>query len=122
MPVTRSKTRSVANGASTPPPAGEKRKPESTPTPKLNQKRPRAAASKETPAVAIQATPSSKKKDIETDSSASNEASIMVPAVLTFSFEEAKQRLINVDHRFEDLFSKMPCKPFEHLEHVHPFR
>lgn len=45
-----------------------------------------------------------------------------VPAVLTFNFDDAKEHLIQVDSRFEDLFSKMPCKPFEHLEQVHPFR
>jgi len=46
----------------------------------------------------------------------------LVPAVLTFSFEDAKQHLINIDHRFEDLFSKMACRPFQQLETVHPFR
>lgn len=45
-----------------------------------------------------------------------------VPAVLSFDFEEAKKHLIEVDHRFEDLFTRMKCKPFEHLEQVHPFR
>ncbi|KAF9478600.1 DNA glycosylase [Pholiota conissans] len=45
-----------------------------------------------------------------------------VPATLAFNFEEAKKHLINVDYRFEDLFSKMKCRPFEHLEQVHPFR
>jgi len=46
----------------------------------------------------------------------------LVPAMLSFDFEEAKRHLIEVDHRFEDLFSKMQCKPFQHLEQVHPFR
>lgn len=46
----------------------------------------------------------------------------MVPAVLTFDFELAKEHLISVDHRFQELFNKMTCKPFEHLEQVHPFR
>lgn len=46
----------------------------------------------------------------------------LVPAVLTFSFEEAKAHLIRADHRFEDLFAKLRCKPFEFLEQVHPFR
>ena len=46
----------------------------------------------------------------------------MVPAALTFSFEEGRKHLISVDGRFEKLFNKMPCKPFEHLETVHPFR
>ncbi|KAJ3532123.1 hypothetical protein NMY22_g7873 [Coprinellus aureogranulatus] len=45
-----------------------------------------------------------------------------VPAVLTFDFEEGKKHLISIDPRFEDLFEKMPCRPFEHLEQVHPFR
>ncbi|KAG6845398.1 hypothetical protein H0H87_009745 [Tephrocybe sp. NHM501043] len=56
------------------------------------------------------------------DASAPLRAHSMVPAVLTFSFEDAKKHLISVDHRFQDLFSKMQCKPFEHLETVHPFR
>ncbi|KAJ2922743.1 hypothetical protein H1R20_g14355, partial [Candolleomyces eurysporus] len=45
-----------------------------------------------------------------------------VPAVLSFDFEQAKNHLINVDSRFQDLFSKMSCRPFEQLEQVHPFR
>ncbi|KAI0780010.1 DNA glycosylase [Fomes fomentarius] len=46
----------------------------------------------------------------------------LVPAVLTFSFEEAKQHLISVDPRFEDVFRRVKCKPYEHLERVDPFR
>jgi DNA-3-methyladenine glycosylase II len=46
----------------------------------------------------------------------------LVPAVLTFDFQEAKRHLIQADHRFEDLFQRMTCKPFEQLERVHPFR
>ncbi|KAI0769793.1 DNA glycosylase [Trametes elegans] len=46
----------------------------------------------------------------------------LVPAVLTFSFEEAKQHLIRVDSRFEDVFRRVKCKPYEHLERVDPFR
>ncbi|KZT26847.1 DNA glycosylase [Neolentinus lepideus HHB14362 ss-1] len=45
-----------------------------------------------------------------------------VPAVLTFSFEDAKEHLIGVDPRFESIFDKLKCKPFEHLERVDPFR
>ena len=55
-------------------------------------------------------------------SSNSQDGSRLLPAVLTFSFEDAKQHLIGVDHRFEDLFNRMECKPFQHLEQVHPFR
>jgi DNA-3-methyladenine glycosylase II len=46
----------------------------------------------------------------------------LVPAVLTFDFQKAKRHLIHADHRFEDLFQRMTCKPFEQLERVHPFR
>lgn len=45
-----------------------------------------------------------------------------IDAVLTFSFEDAKAHLINVDPRFAELFGQLKCKPFEHLEQVHPFR
>jgi DNA-3-methyladenine glycosylase II len=51
-----------------------------------------------------------------------SEPAAFVPAMLSFDFEEAKRHLIEVDHRFEELFSKMQCKPFQHLEQVHPFR
>lgn len=45
-----------------------------------------------------------------------------LPATLKFSFEEGKMHLISVDGRFEELFERTPCKPFEQLETVHPFR
>lgn len=45
-----------------------------------------------------------------------------LPATLKFSFEEGKQHLISADGRFEKLFNRIPCKPFEELETVHPFR
>ncbi|KAK7472543.1 hypothetical protein VKT23_000658 [Stygiomarasmius scandens] len=47
---------------------------------------------------------------------------VLVPAKLTFSFEDAKKHLINVDPRFQVLFDKLHCKPYEQLEQVHPFR
>jgi DNA-3-methyladenine glycosylase II len=71
-----------------------------------------------TPEVQISALASS---PIPSDQDAS-EPEAFVPAMLSFDFEEAKRHLIEVDHRFEDLFSKMQCKPFQHLEQVHPFR
>ncbi|KIK97105.1 hypothetical protein PAXRUDRAFT_137018 [Paxillus rubicundulus Ve08.2h10] len=46
----------------------------------------------------------------------------LVPAILSFSFEDAKTHLINVDSRFAELFARLRCKPFEYLEQVHPFR
>ncbi|KAJ7188268.1 DNA glycosylase [Mycena filopes] len=45
-----------------------------------------------------------------------------VDAVLTFSFEDAKQHLINADHRFADVFVRLQCRPYQLLEQVHPFR
>ena len=46
----------------------------------------------------------------------------LVPAVLTFSFESAKDHLISADPRFEEMFKRVSCRPFEHLERVDPFR
>ncbi|KAI1794193.1 DNA glycosylase [Ganoderma leucocontextum] len=46
----------------------------------------------------------------------------LVPAVLTFSFEDAKRHLISADPRFDDIFNRVSCKPFEQLERVDPFR
>ncbi|KAL1704113.1 DNA glycosylase [Schizophyllum commune] len=46
----------------------------------------------------------------------------ILPAILTFDYAEAKRHLISVDSRFEELFERLPCKPYEHLETVHPFR
>lgn len=46
----------------------------------------------------------------------------VLPAVLSFSFAAAKQHLIDIDARFQDIFNKLPCRPFEHLERVDPFR
>lgn len=47
---------------------------------------------------------------------------VMIPAVLSFSFEEAKSHLINADDRFAIIFAKLPCRPYEHLEPVDPFQ
>jgi DNA-3-methyladenine glycosylase II len=46
----------------------------------------------------------------------------LVPAVLSFDFEKAREHLISVDERFKDVFEKRTCSPFEELEQVHPFR
>ncbi|KAF8712342.1 RabGAP TBC, partial [Rhizoctonia solani] len=45
----------------------------------------------------------------------------LIPAVLTFSFDKAKEHLIRADGRFEKIFKELPCRPFEHLEPVDPF-
>lgn len=46
----------------------------------------------------------------------------VLPAALCFSFEAAREHLINADSRFRDIFNKLPCRPFQHLESVDPFR
>ncbi len=45
-----------------------------------------------------------------------------LPAELTFSLQDAKNHLIQADYRFGDVFSRLPCKPFERVEGIHPFR
>lgn len=47
---------------------------------------------------------------------------VMIPAVLSFSFDDAKKHLIKADSRFEKIFAELPCRPFEHLEPVDPFQ
>ena len=49
-------------------------------------------------------------------------APTFLPAVLTFSLEDAKKHLIEADPRFEDVFDRLKCRPFEQLERVDPFR
>ncbi|GLB37107.1 putative DNA glycosylase [Lyophyllum shimeji] len=125
MPTTRSSTRAQAlNGNGTPVTStnGEKRKLDSE-TPKTpNQKRARVAKGpSSTREVEAQTSAPQANASINV-SSISAGALPLVPAVLTFSFDDAKKHLIGVDRRFEDVFGKMPCKPFEHLERVHPFR
>ncbi|KAI3618869.1 dna-3-methyladenine glycosidase [Moniliophthora roreri] len=55
-------------------------------------------------------------------SMAPEEQPALVPSRLSFSFEEAKRHLVEADPRFEDLFERLKCTPFEELEMVHPFR
>ncbi|KAG5342956.1 hypothetical protein C0989_005905 [Termitomyces sp. Mn162] len=92
-----------------------------TPT-KKRSRATKTATTKETKSIppVSQLAPSTSNQILENDTAP--KAQPMVPALLTFSFEEGKKHLISVDHRFQDLFGKMPCKPFEHLEMVHPFR
>lgn len=46
----------------------------------------------------------------------------LIPAALSFSFQEAKQHLIFADLRFADVFNRLPCGPYEKLEPVDPFK
>ena len=47
---------------------------------------------------------------------------ILVPAELSFSFEEAKQHLLRTDTRFQDVFVTAVCTPYQKLDRVEPFR
>ncbi|KAG8757252.1 hypothetical protein FRC12_010352 [Ceratobasidium sp. 428] len=47
---------------------------------------------------------------------------VTIPAILSFSFEEAKAHLIKSDSRFERIFAELSCRPFEQLEAVDPFQ
>jgi DNA-3-methyladenine glycosylase II len=46
----------------------------------------------------------------------------VIPANLGFDFQQAKRHLIGVDPRFGKVFETLPCRPFEDLESVDPFR
>jgi len=46
----------------------------------------------------------------------------LVPAELSFSFEEAKQHLMAADTRFQDVFTTAVCTPYQKLDRVEPFR
>ena len=112
-PLRRNK-RSLMDDAKTP-----LKTPLKTPTP-----RKRAKNASSTPATPVAETEETPVKPIPifdlTD--ATQDPSRMIPGKLGFEFEEAKRHLIGVDPRFEQLFGKLKCKPFENLEAVDPFR
>lgn len=118
MPVTRSITR--ARAATTPPIVNVKRAPKRQSEPKdpvVTAKRSKTSNSK----------PRTKKSETEESVprpliKPSGEELAPLPAKLIFSLEDAKNHLIQADRRFRDMFSRLPCKPFETLEDVDPFR
>jgi DNA-3-methyladenine glycosylase II len=118
MPVTRSITRTRA--ATTTPVLSVKRAPKrqsESKDPVVTAKRSRTSNSK----------PRAKRSETEGIvprplTEPSGEELAPLPAKLNFSLEDAKNHLIRADHRFGDAFSRLPCKPFESLEGVHPFR
>lgn len=107
MPTTRSSSRLALIPTTV---TRQKRKAASNSPSKLPEKKIRVAAE---PVVNI---PPNANLVLNTDTSP------LVPAVLSFDFEKAKRHLISVDARFEEVFDRMECKPFEHLEQVHPFK
>ena len=46
----------------------------------------------------------------------------LVPAELSFAFEEAKRHLIKADTRFQDVFTTAVCTPYQKLDRIEPFR
>ncbi len=125
MPATRSSARIAAQTTAAPSGGVEaktpsrKRKPEST----LTKENVKKMATPDRLAKSTVQGPNAQTGSSQTaEFTNADEEISLIPAVLTFDYEEAKKHLIEVDHRFEDLFVKMKCKPFEHLERVHPFR
>ncbi|KAF6760342.1 DNA glycosylase [Ephemerocybe angulata] len=124
MPGTRSSSRlataqSAATASPSHQPSGAMKRKSAATTPDKKAKKPKPASKKDSQVQGDTVTetllPAAASEDPGNEDTP-------VPAVLTFDFEKAKQHLIGVDARFQDLFSKMACRPFEHLEQVHPFR
>lgn len=134
MRVTRSTTRALASGQNTPPAdvltteenieVAEKKK---------SAKRKAPAAPKKAPAKKARSQvddaskmppppPPAQNGEILKAIPAQGGRKTLVPAKLTFDLEEAKNHLIDADARFEDIFSRMPCRPYERLEQIDPFR
>ncbi|KAJ9108215.1 hypothetical protein QFC19_002462 [Naganishia cerealis] len=107
-PLRRNK-RSLADGVTTP---------LQTPTPRKRTKNATviAASPAGAPETPVKPLPVFKLTD------ASLYPSRMIPGKLAFDFEDAKKHLIGTDQRFETLFARLPCKPFQNLEPVDPFR
>ncbi|KZO90757.1 DNA glycosylase [Calocera viscosa TUFC12733] len=93
-----------------------------TPTKPVKRKRASAAAVPPTPvtpstvtvAAEITSAPIAVKEFIEEED--------ILPPVLSFDLEHAKRHIIAADERFHEVFNRLPCKPFEVLDVVHPFR
>ncbi|KAK7045590.1 hypothetical protein VNI00_007422 [Paramarasmius palmivorus] len=138
MPTTRSATRSIVTASTTtsvkievPAPANSKVKSkgkrkaknvEDSEEAPPKTKKARVTKTKKTTTTEVTTVTSTAATAAETTALAPEEQPALVPAKLTFSFEEAKEHLIEVDPRFEDLFERLKCGPFEELEMVHPFR
>ncbi|KAL1735573.1 DNA glycosylase [Schizophyllum commune] len=122
MPTTRSQSRGTPSSTSAPTkrkaddaeaaPASKAKKPRST---KAKPTTPRVAADAESSETQLVPPP-------PPPTIPGSEPEKILPAILTFDYAEAKRHLISVDSRFEELFERLPCKPYEHLETVHPFR
>lgn len=118
MPATRSSSRLAAATASGTEAETPKRKAAPTEVPaQVSAKKPRVSKAKKIEASTPVTAPLLQIREL-----ANAPEDKLVPAKLTFSFEEAKAHLINADQRFEDVFNLVTCKPFEHLKALHPFQ
>lgn len=119
MPATRSSTRSMSATGSP-----VKRKLESEVSSLPSPKKPKHSSKPVIPTASGTISETEPTKLVVPASNGTTSEPDFVPAdaVLTFSFEDAKKHLINADHRFEDVFNRLECKPFRELEQVHPFR
>ena len=126
MPVTRSRSKVVAAGADQhpvpkPPKSGRSRKvtPDEAAEPVVqNQAPPKRTRPGKQPVSAANVQPVGTLA-VPDDP---GPPPVLVPAELSFSFEEAKQHLIRADTRFQDVFSTAVCTPYQKLDRVEPFR
>lgn len=128
--TTRAATRALAAGANLSTP--------STPTPSLKRKKSLKEGEANPAPAKKKSAVSTSKKDAGSDEQNSgpplSSAAVLedtsgparkvdvIPAILSFDFAEAKRHLINADSRFEKLFNKLKCRPYEELDAVEPFQ
>lgn len=122
MPATRSETRAANNSKPLsadvdPQLKTQARKRKASTAAKAPSKKPRSD-------VAVDASSANPKvaESLPVSSPAAGAPLAVVPAALSFSFEDAKEHLIEADERFQDVFERNQCKPFEVLDRVEPFR
>jgi len=126
MPVTRSRSKAAAAGADQhpvpkPPKSGRSRKatPDEAVEPIVqNQAPPKRTRAGKQPVFATNVQP----VEILAVPNDPGPPPALVPAELSFSFEEAKQHLVEADTRFQDVFTTAACTPYQKLDRVEPFR
>ncbi|PCH43456.1 DNA glycosylase [Wolfiporia cocos MD-104 SS10] len=141
-PVTRSASRAASTNAavSAPAPAAEAKEPvpaktafgrkrkasneneTASTTPRKKVKVKSGTAPADAPAAESGASTASNSRAQQDALADAESAPVLVPAVLSFSFDDAKAHLVRADARFAELFARMPCRPFEHLARVDPFQ
>ncbi|KAF9071713.1 DNA glycosylase [Rhodocollybia butyracea] len=120
MPTTRSASRVATEPSVAPTPKTPKRKANDAPTiSPAKAKKPRVTKK---PEVVVAPATQALIEEFQRNLPDPGPAPVLVPAQLSFDFDEAKKHLIKEDPRFEVLFDRLSCKPFERLETVLPFR